>query len=124
MAKAILYVRVSHARQVENTSLAGQEDVCRRWCAANGLEVAKVFIERGESAKSTDRPEFQAMFRYLTTAAKDSISHLVVYKFDRFSRNTDDGAVYRLQLRRMGIALRSATEATDDTRPVDSSPRC
>ena len=36
MPKAIIYVRVSDARQVENTSLDGQEKVCREWCHSNG----------------------------------------------------------------------------------------
>jgi site-specific DNA recombinase len=113
--KAIIYVRVSDARQVENTSLDSQEKVCREWCRTNGLEVCRVFIERGESAKSADRTQFQAMFRHLAQVAKGSISHVIVYKFDRFSRNVEDGAVYRLELRKLGIALRSASEATDDS---------
>jgi site-specific DNA recombinase len=116
MPKAIVYVRVSDSRQIENTSLDGQEKICREWCRTNGLEVSRVFIERGESAKSADRPEFQAMFRYLAAlAGRGSISHVVCYKFDRFSRNVEDGAVYRMELRKLGIALRSATEATDDS---------
>jgi len=114
-AKAIIYVRVSDARQVDNTSLVSQQDVCRDWCDRNGLEVARVFIERGESAKSADRSEFQAMFEFLRQCAKGSISHVVVDKFDRFSRNVEHGAEYRLRLRKLGIVLRSATEATDDS---------
>ena len=113
--KAVLYVRVSDARQVDNTSLASQEEICRRWCDAQGLRVERVFVERGESAKSTNRTEFQAMFRYLEGAPKGTISHLVVYKFDRFSRDSDDGAAYRMILRSLKIAMRSATETTDDS---------
>ena len=115
MGKAVIYVRVSEARQIENTSLAGQEAVCREWCRKNSLHVDRVFVERGESAKSANRPEFQAMFNFLALAAKGSISHVVVYKFDRFSRNVEDGAAYRMELRKLGIALRSATEQTDDS---------
>ena len=115
MASAIIYVRVSDARQVDNTSLASQETICREWCDRNGLSVAKVFVERGESAKSAQRTEFQAMFRHIADLPKGSISALVVYKFDRFSRNVDDGAVYRLELRKFGVELRSVTEATDNT---------
>jgi site-specific DNA recombinase len=114
-AKAIIYARVSDARQIENTSLVSQQEVCREWCDRGGLEVARVFVERGESAKSADRSEFQAMFEYLSACAKGTISHVLVYKFDRFSRNVEDGAEYRLRLRKLGIVLRSATEATDDS---------
>ena len=112
---AILYVRVSDQRQVDNTSLVSQEAVCRSWCEQNGLGVDRVFIERGESAKSANRTEFQTMFRYLEQARKGRITHVVVFKFDRFSRNVEDGAVYRVQLRNLGIVLRSATEQTDDS---------
>jgi site-specific DNA recombinase len=115
MPKAIIYVRVSDARQVENTSLDSQEKVCREWCHTNGLEVSRVFIERGESAKSADRTQFQAMFLHLAQAGKGKFSHVVVYKFDRFSRNVDDGGMYRMELRKLGISLRSATENTDDS---------
>jgi hypothetical protein len=40
--------------QVENTSLDGQEKVCREWCRTNGLEVSRVYVERGESAKTAN----------------------------------------------------------------------
>jgi site-specific DNA recombinase len=115
MGKAVIYIRVSDARQVDNTSLDGQEKTCREWCLRNGHEVTRVFVERGESAKSANRTEFQAMFRDLSATTDGSVSHVVVYKFDRFSRDAEDGAAYRMLLRRMGIALRSATEATDDS---------
>jgi len=115
ISKAVIYVRVSYAKQIENTSLDSQQEVCRRWCNTHGLDVTRVFIEKGESAKSADRTEFQALFKFLEHSPKGSISHLVVYKFDRFSRNVQDGAAYMLRLKEMNIALRSATEATDET---------
>lgn len=114
MAGAVLYVRVSDARQVKGTSLDVQERVCRDWCEANGFDVVRVFIDRGESAKTDDRPQFQAMFRFLQQAKAGTILCVVVYKFDRFSRN-EDGIVYRLRLRKQHIDLRSATEHTDNT---------
>jgi site-specific DNA recombinase len=115
MAKALIYTRVSDSRQIDNTSLDSQQEVCNEWCQTNGLKVDRVFVERGESAKSADRTQFQAMFAHLARAQKGTITHVIVYKFDRFSRNVEDGAVYRLELRKLGIALRSATEATDDS---------
>ena len=113
--RAVLYLRVSSDRQVDNTSLKGQESVCRKWCRDNGITVDRIFIEKGESAKTADRTEFQTMFKYLSGARKGSITHLVCYKFDRFSRSIDEGAPYRLALRKMGVSLSSATEPTDDT---------
>ena len=55
------------------------------------------------------------MFRYLAFTSKGAISHCVIYSSSRFSRSVDDGTEYRVRLRKFGVALRSATEATDDT---------
>ena len=76
--------------------------------------MARVFSDAGQSAKTADRDAFQNMFRYLE-ANPSKISHIVVYKYNRFSRNVDGGAEYRMRLRKLGVMLRSAIEATDDT---------
>jgi len=112
--RAIVYVRVSDARQKDNTSLDAQEQFCRQWCESNGVQVDRVFVEAGASAKSADRPEFQRMFRWLEQNHSD-ISHVLVDKWDRFSRNLDDGVEYRIRLKRWHIELVSATQpVTDD----------
>ena len=54
---AVIYVRVSSPRQVENTSLATQEEACRAYCLRAGLEVLRVFREEGESARTADRTQ-------------------------------------------------------------------
>jgi site-specific DNA recombinase len=112
--KAVLYVRVSTKEQVGNTSLASQDAACRKWCDEHELEIDRVFVEAGESAKSENRTEFQRMFRYLDTVGS-RISHVVVWKFDRFSRDSADTAIYSRKLRLLGIDLVSVTE------PIDSS---
>jgi DNA invertase Pin-like site-specific DNA recombinase len=114
MGKAIIYVRVSSSRQVENTSLESQEAACREWCARNGLDVDRVFIEHGESARTANRTEFQNMFRYLERKHA-TISHLVIDKFDRFSRSVDEGAKYRIKLRSYEVLLSSVKEPIDNT---------
>ena len=114
MGKAIIYIRVSDSRQESNSSLGNQEASCREWCERKGLDVARVFIERGESAKTADRTEFQSMFQYLEREHA-AISHLVVDKFDRFSRSVDEGAEYRLKLRRYKVELCSVKEPIDNT---------
>ena len=114
--KAVIHVRVSDARQADNTSLDQQQLFCRQWCERNSVQVGPVYIEEGASAKSANRPKFQAMFAWLRTETNRSkISHLVVDKWDRFSRNLEDGVTYRMQLKAWGIELVSATQpVTDD----------
>jgi site-specific DNA recombinase len=114
MGKAVIYIRVSDSRQVDNTSLEAQERICRSWCQGNGVEVDQVFKDAGESAKTADRTQFQRMFAYLKRM-RGSITHLVVYKLDRFSRSVEDQALYGIQLKTLGIRLQSATEAVTDT---------
>lgn len=47
---AVIYIRVSSDLQVKGTSLESQEAECRLWCQRNGYEVARVFVDAGESA--------------------------------------------------------------------------
>ncbi len=70
MSRAVLYVRVSNADQVDNYSLETQEKECRRYCERQGL-VDRIFREEGESAKTVNRTQLQEMLRYLGTNAKD-----------------------------------------------------
>lgn len=61
--RSLVYVRVSSKEQAEGFSLATQERLCRGYSAEKGYEVDRVFVEAGVSAKTTDRPELQAMLR-------------------------------------------------------------
>lgn len=111
---AVIYCRVSTTEQVSGTSLETQETTCRAWCARQGLEVLKVFSDRGESAKTADRPQFQAAMDFCRQA-KGKVSRLVVFKVDRFSRATHDYQIFRALLTRYGVMVASATEPmTDD----------
>lgn len=60
------------------------------------------------------RPELQELLAYIR-ANKGKITHLIVYKFDRFSRNLDDHLWLRKELIKYGATVKSVTEATDDT---------
>ncbi len=112
--KGIIYVRVSSAGQVENTSLESQERYCREYAERQGVEVSKVFIEKGESAKTADRTEFQKAINFCAIKA-NKINHFIVYKIDRFARNQSDHVIVQSTLKKIGVALRSATEQIDET---------
>lgn len=61
---AVIYCRVSTAEQVENNSLPNQEKACIEYCQKQGFEVAEVFVDEGESAKTKDRPALLSMIEY------------------------------------------------------------
>ena len=111
--RAVLYLRVSTEDQVKRTSLDSQADICRKYCAREGVEVAKVFREEGESAKTTDRPQLKQAMLYCATP-KNRVGYLVVYKSDRLSRHHDGYRDLRAKLLRYGVKIRSATEPIAD----------
>jgi len=112
IARAVLYCRVSTKDQVENLSLPTQEKACREWAARAGAEVAEVFVDRGESAKTADRPAFQAA---IARCRAGGIDFFVVYSLSRFARSIADHAIIGARLKAYGVTLRSVTEPIDDT---------
>ncbi len=112
--QAIVYCRVSTLEQTENFSLATQEEIARSYCARHGWDVDRVFIERGESAKTAHRTQLQALLDYCAKA-RGRISYLVVYNLSRFARDNKDHHLIRSRLASLGVSLRSATEPIDDT---------
>jgi site-specific DNA recombinase len=112
--RAVIYCRVSTREQVQNYSLPTQEKECRAFCHRTGIEVDKVFVEEGESAKTTDRPQFQAMLEYCRVN-KRTLQYLVVYQVSRFARNSYDHLATKSLLAKYGISLRSVTEPFDDS---------
>ena len=111
MNPAIIYIRVSSGPQVEGTSLATQEADCRGWCARNGYAVAAVYRDEGETAKIIDRP---ALMDAVAHVKKGGVGAMVVWKFERFARTTEDGLIVRAAMRRHGCRLISATESVTD----------
>lgn len=114
MNNAVIYCRVSTKDQVDNFSLAIQEKWCRDYCARNGFNVNKVFVEEGESAKTEKRTEFQRMLAYCQEN-KGKVKWVVVYGVSRFSRSLHVHSATRAFLAALGISLRSATEVFDES---------
>lgn len=83
--------------------------MCRDYCQRNGYEVAEVFLEMGESAKTVDRTELQRLLLLCTNRAS-AIKAVVIYKLDRLSRNTDDYSQIRLLLKRYQVEIKSTSE--------------
>ena len=65
--RAVIYLRVSTAKQADTDERRrgllhpAQREACPRKAADLGAEVVEEYIDRGETAKTTDRPEFQRM---------------------------------------------------------------
>src|SRR2546426_9073414 len=114
MVGAVIYVRVSTKEQTENLSLPTQVRACEEYCRRQGYEILERFQEEGESAKTTDRSQLQALLKYCRTH-KGKVHFVVVYNLTRFAREKYDHFALRAHLKSLGISLRSATEPIDDT---------
>ncbi len=85
-----LYIRVSTDKQAnEGYSLDAQREKLQAYCTAQGWSAddAHIYVDAGQSAKSTDRPEYQRM---LQAVAAGDVRRIVAVKLDRLSRNTRD----------------------------------
>lgn len=88
-----LYVRVSTGYQVDKDSLPFQKKELRNYCEhvlhfeENRLEI---FEDAGRSGKNTKRPGFERMMQKVRAG---QISHVLVYKIDRISRNLVDFSI-------------------------------
>jgi site-specific DNA recombinase len=109
MKKGIIYVRVSSTDQTQGTSLDSQERACLEYAERNGIEVIKTFIEKGESATAATRTEFLKALEVCRSRSEE-ITAFIVWKIDRFARNTTDHFAVRAKLTKYGIALISVTE--------------
>ena len=114
---AIIYVRVSDSHQVSGTSLEFQEQECSKYCERNGMEVAAVFREEGESAKDLSLNNRQEFLRALEFCRKNKgkVGNFVVLRVDRFARSTEDHFAVRKLLLDSGVTLHSVTEAIGNT---------
>jgi len=115
--KAVLYIRVSTDEQAEDAlNLVNQEKRCRNYCHQKGLSVVTIFIDAGESARTSDRPEFQRMLAYCK-ASRNEIRYVVVQDLSRFARNHKDQAQAIYDLGRWGYCCGRPTRAISMRQP-------
>src|SRR5215472_17116946 len=112
--RAVIYCRVSTKDQVSNLSLPTQKQKCTEYCQRHECNIAEIFTEQGESAKTADRTELRRLLTYCREN-KGRIQAVIVYALNRFARDRFDHVTLRARLLGLGIALRSVTEPIDDS---------
>jgi len=115
MNDGVTYVRVSTVEQLDRVSLDYQLKICNEFAAKQNIRVQHVFREEGESAKTANRTQLIRAIEYCRKH-KGKIKYFIVYKLDRFARNSEDHYAIRSMLAKVGVRLASATE------PIDESP--
>ncbi len=113
------YLRVSTAAQantdydVEGYSIPAQRDACMRKAESLDAEIVEEFVDRGESARSAERPGLQALLARIETV--HDIDYVIVHKVDRLARSRIDDVAITLALKKAGVTLVSTTENIDET---------
>jgi site-specific DNA recombinase len=117
--RCVIYLRVSTREQAEKGegeegfSIPAQREACTRHIRDAGWDLVDEYADRGESARSADRPALKEMLARI--AEERDVDAVVVHKIDRLARNMEDHVAIRALLRRNGVALVSVTENVEET---------
>ncbi len=105
-----LYARVSSPQQLDGYSLEVQLQEMRELAAKEGWTIVREYVEKGFSAKTAKRPEFQMLMRDARLRLFDGI---VVHKLDRLYRNQLEMLQFSRLLSEQQIELISMNERFD-----------
>lgn len=81
------YARVSTDNQLENYSIAQQEQRLTAYCQAKDWNLTEIYVDGGYSGGNMERP---ALKRLLEAVKAGGIDAVLVYKLDRLSRSQKD----------------------------------
>jgi site-specific DNA recombinase len=109
---AIIYVRVSTPGQVrDGMSLENQVSMAREYCERNGLEVANVFVDKGITGASPDRPGLNKAISYCRSNLR--VAHLVVLNQARWARNVEIVEKTFQEFHDLGVKVQSLMSVID-----------
>lgn len=111
MQSAVIYARYSSDSQTEQ-SIEGQLRVCEEYAKSHDIVIVNTYIDRAMTGTNDNRPAFQRM---LKDSNRKEWDFILVYKFDRFSRNKYETAIHKKELKDNGVKVVSATEFVPDT---------
>ena len=97
--KVVIYARFSSHSHTEQ-SIEGQLKVCYEYAKAHDYTVIGKYIDRAQSAKTSDRIEFQKM---ISDSDNKTFEGVLVYQIDCFTINRMDSAIYKMRLKKNGV---------------------
>ncbi|MCA8883146.1 MAG: recombinase family protein [Rhodobacteraceae bacterium] len=105
--KAVIYCRVSSAKQVEEGhGLESQATRCREYAERKRYEVIKTFYERGVSGGLMDRPSFNKLIAFIKASKLDGVV-VIIDDISRFARDIESHWTLRRTLKDIGGKLES-----------------
>ena len=111
MKTAVIYARYSSDTQTEQ-SIEGQLRVCNEYAKNNDILILRTYIDRAMTGTNDNRPDFRQM---IEDSKKHDFNVVLVYKFDRFSRNKYETTKHKKTLKDNGVKVVSATEYIPDS---------
>ena len=103
--RAVGYIRVSSAEQVEGYSLAAQERAIDEACQARGYELIRMYRDEGISAHTDQLSRRPGLVQLLEDAGDGDFDAVFVHTLDRWARNLGVAlqAINRLSAARVGL---------------------
>lgn len=109
--RAALYIRVSTHHQLDKDSLPFQRQELSNYAKyALGIDDIEIFEDAGYSGKNTERPAYQRMMHGVRSGL---LTHILVWKIDRISRNLMDFTKMYEELKKYGVTFISKNEQFD-----------
>lgn len=106
----VIYARFSCSGQREE-SIEGQLNACYEYAENNNFTVIHEYIDEAFTGRNDDRPQFQQMIK---DSKQRKFQKVLVYSFDRFSRDMMQSKQYETELKKNDVSLISATEKFQD----------
>ncbi len=103
--RAVGYIRVSSAEQVDGYSLAAQERAIGEACQTRGYELVRIYRDEGVSAHTDQLSRRPGLVQLLEDAAEGGLDAVFVHTLDRWARNLGVAlqAINRLSAAKVGL---------------------
>lgn len=111
--KAYGYCRYSSDLQNE-ASIEQQKNELTEYANKNNITIIDFYCDEAKSGTKDTRENFQCM---ISDCKNKLVDCILVWKTDRFARNTQDSLFYKMKLEKLGIKLISITQPIDTTTP-------
>ena len=108
---AVIWTRVSTADQYNNNnSIDNQRKACYEYCERNNIRVKDEYGAQNESATI----EGELFLGMIADILHDpEVNRVIVYDFDRFTRNSEEGIPTKARLKKSGIIVVSVNQPID-----------
>ena len=108
------YCRYSSDLQTE-ASIEQQKAEIEEYANRNDIKIIDYYVDEAKSGKKSTRENFQNMID--DACKKKKVQAVLVWKTDRFARNTMDNLYFRSKLYNNGVQLISITQPISDDTP-------